>query len=183
MIKVALLHAPVVHIDLKVDLDQVSQLHRVEERYDFGGTIRVRTDAYLERRIDDATAGLTLPDKPSLEESCLRVLLEDLLGARENVLAFQHGAGAAEALALVAQHDADVVIGPHRAALLVMLFLLFRHEEGPSAVLLPTAGCRASPRMRHARLVEDGAGIRRYVQAARAPSVGRLAHFLNSAFW
>ena len=95
MIKVALLHAPVVHIDLKVDLDQVSQLHGVEERYDFGGTIRVRTDAYLERRIDDATAGLTLPDKPPLEESCLRILLEDLLGARENVLALQHRAGAA----------------------------------------------------------------------------------------
>ena len=82
MIKVALLHAPVIHVDLKVDLDQVSQLHRVEERYDFGGTIRVRTDAHLKTRIDDATAGLTLPDKPSLEEPGLWVLLEDFLGTR-----------------------------------------------------------------------------------------------------
>ena len=141
LIKVPLLHAPVVHVDLQVYFDQVAQLDRVEERHDFVRTVWVRANAYLEARIDDAAAGLTLPDQPSFEESSLWVLLEDFLGAREDVLALEHRARTAQTLALVAQHDADIVVGTGRyAALVLVLLLLFWHEEGPSTVLLPAPG-------------------------------------------
>ena len=48
LVQVSLLHAPVVHINLQVGFDQVSQLHRVEQWHNFSGTVWVGSDADLE---------------------------------------------------------------------------------------------------------------------------------------